>query len=352
MSKIKKFFKNPIVNMSLILLLSTGALYYTMRGDFDTVIKAVLSVNPIYYIFFASWVLMHQFIMGVILTKITRSIKPNYKYSQGFINSISTSFFNGVSPGATGGQFSLLYLNSKQGISGSESTSIMWFDFMMYQGSLSVTVFSLLLLGRKYFWDHHSDLLPFILAGFVVSVGIFVGLWAIVKFKWLYNFISNTVVKIGCKLRIIKNRDKAIENLDKQIKIFETETKKYKESPKLAVVVFTLNIIRNLMHFAFPFVVIYCIVPGATISMLLPSMTLMACIDLVDVFFIVPGAAGLTELLFDRFFAALFISVGLNVMLVSSVLLIWRFFSYYFIMIVGAITFTSFKFYHYNKTID
>lgn len=349
MDKIKRFFKNPIVNLSLIIILSAGALYYTMRSDFQSVMDAVWNVSPAYYLLFATWVLTHQFIMGVILTKITRSIKPNYKYYQGFINSITTSFFNGVSPGATGGQFSLLYINSKQGISGSESTSIMWFDFMIYQGSLSITVFTLLLLGRKYFWDHHGNLLPFILAGFIVSVGIFVGLWAIVRFTWLYNFISNVIVKLGVKFRIIKDPKKTIENLDAQIKIFETETEKYKHSKKLTGVVLFLNIIRNLMHFMFPFVVIYMIVPDATISMLLPSMTLMACIDLVDVFFIVPGAAGLTEYLFDMVFVGLFISQGLDVFLVSSVLLIWRFFSYYFIMIVGALTFAGFKFYYYNK---
>lgn len=349
MKKIKEFFKKPIVNVSLILILSVGALYITMRDDFSSVIHAVLSVHPIWYVLFAGWVLGHQYVMGVILTKITRELRPNYSYWKGFINSISTSFFNGVSPGATGGQLSLLYLNSKQGITASESSSIMWFEFMMYQGSLTITVLALLILGRQYFWNHHSNLLPFIIAGFVVSAGIFIGLWAIVKFTWMYNFITNVVIKVGVKLRIIKDKEKTLANLDKQISIFEKETDNYKHNPKLTVVVLLLNILRNLMHFAFPFVVIYTVVPKATFQMLLPSMTLMACVDLIDVFFIVPGAAGMTEYLFDLLYAGLFISMGLNDALVSSVLLIWRFFSYYFIMIFGAVTFMIFKLFHLNK---
>lgn len=348
MKKLRDFLRKPIVNLSIILILSIGALYITMRDDFFSVVKAVLSIHPLWFLVFAGWVLLHQYVMGVILTLITKSIKPSYTYLQGFINSVSTSFFNGVSPGATGGQLSLLYLNSKQGISGSDSSSIMWFEFMIYQGSLSLTVFTLLLLGRNYFWYHHANLLPFIIAGFVVSVGIFVILWAIVKFKGLYNFIAKVVVKIGLKLRLIKNKEKFINNLDAQIINFEKETENYKNNPKLTSVVLLLNIIRNLMHFAFPFVVIYIVVPNVTFEMLLPSMTLMACVDLIDVFFIVPGAAGMTELLFDTLFAGLFISMGLNVALVSSVLLIWRFFSYYFIMIFGAMTFSLFKFYHLN----
>lgn len=350
MKKIIAFFKKPLVNILLILSLSVGALYYTMRGDFNEVFQAVLSVNPIYYLLFATWVLSHQYIMGIILTLITRSIKPDYKFNQGFVNAISTSFFNGVSPGATGGQFSLLYINTKQGISGSESSSILWFDFMTYQGSLSITVFLLLVFGKDYFWDHHSNLLPFILAGFVVSVGIFVGLGALVRFKWVYNFISKLILNVGVKLRIIKDPDKAIGSLNRQIEIFENETVKFKKAKKLGVIVLTLNIIRNLMHFTFPFIVIYTVVPGATFKMLLPSMTLMACIDLIDVFFIVPGAAGLTEALFDLLYFGLFTSMGLDATLVSSVLLIWRFFSYYFIMISGAVTFLLFKLFH-SKSI-
>lgn len=349
MEKIKKVFKNPIFNMTLILVLSFGALYYTMRDDFGSVIQAVLNVHPLTYILFASWVLMHQGVMGVILTKITRSIKPEYKFKQGFINSISTSFFNGVSPGATGGQFSLLYLNSKQGITASESSSIMWFDFMVYQGSLTLTVFLLLVFGRQYFWNHHSNLLPLIIAGFIVSAGIFIGLWLVVKFSWAYNFISNVVIKVGVKLRIIKDKEKTLKNLDAQIANFEKETQHYKDSKRLGIEVLTLNIIRNLMHFAFPFVVIYTVVPESTFEMLLPSMTLMACVDLVDVFFIVPGAAGMTEFLFDKLYGDLFISMSLPSGMVSSVLLIWRFFSYYFIMIVGSLSFFGFKLYHYRK---
>ncbi len=349
MQKIKKFFKNPIVNVSLILLLSIGALYITMRDDFASVIAAVLSVHPAWYLVFAGWVLLHQFVMGVILTKITREIRPEYSYFKGFVNSISTSFFNGVSPGATGGQLSLLYLNSKQGIKPSESTSIMWFEFMIYQGSLTITVLALLVFGRKYFWNHHANLLPFIIAGFVVSAGIFIGLWAIVKFTWLYNFVTNTIIKLGTKLKFLKNPEKTLENLDKQIAIFEEGADNYKHNPKLITITLILNIVRNLMHFAFPFVVIYIVVPGATFSMLLPAMTLMSCVDLIDVFFIVPGAAGMTEYLFDLLYAGLFASMGLDVTLVSSVLLIWRFFSYYFIMIFGAVTFMIFKLVHLNK---
>lgn len=349
MKQIKKYIKNPIINMFVILSLSSLAMYLTMRDDFGSVLQAILSVHPIWYLLLGGWVLLHQFIMGWILTKVTRSIKPKYGYFQGFVNSISTSFFNGISPGATGGQLSLLYLNSKQGISTSESTSIMWFDFMVYQAALSITVFMLLVFGRNYFWNHHANLLPFILAGFVVSVGIVVGLWAINRFSWAYNFISTTGVKIASKVRIIKNRDKALKNLDKQIKNFEIQTNKYKDNPKLTAQVFILNIIRNLMHFAFPFIVIMVLVPNAKLSILLPAMTLMACIDLIDVFFIVPGAAGMTEYLFDLLYGGLFYSLGLNMALVSSVLLIWRFFSYYFIMICGSLTFMGFKIYHYQK---
>ena len=349
MKRLKNLLKNPIINLAIVLILSSLAMYLTMRDDFSSVIKAILSVHPGWYFLLGGWVLFHQFIMGWILTKITRSIKPKYGYFQGFVNSISTSFFNGISPGATGGQLSLLYLNSKQGIKTSESTSIMWFDFMVYQASLSLTVFMLLVLGKNYFWSHHANLLPFILAGFVVSVGIVVGLWAVNRFSWLYNFISTTGVRIASKLRLIKDKQKALDNLDAQIKNFEVETKRYKDNPRLTIQVFILNTIRNLMHFAFPFIVILVLVPNASVSLLLPAMTLMACIDLIDVFFIVPGAAGMTEYLFDLLYGGLFLSMGYNTALVSSVLLIWRFFSYYFIMVCGSVSFLGFKLYHYHR---
>ena len=57
-------------------------------------------------------------------------------YKQGFTNAISGTFFNGITPFSSGGQFAQVYIFNRQGITPANSASILLMAFIVYQSVL------------------------------------------------------------------------------------------------------------------------------------------------------------------------------------------------------------------------
>ena len=79
------------------------------------------------------------------------------------------SFFHGVTPSASGGQFAQVYVFKKQGVPLSDSASVLWMDFIVYQSTMIASVFILILLRFHHFYTNYSQFFLLVLLGFLVN---------------------------------------------------------------------------------------------------------------------------------------------------------------------------------------
>ena len=341
----EKIFKSYAFNILLILVFTIAALYLTIRDFVDEILLAIQSIQLGWLLIVILMAVIYHVLIGIILTQLTRMSNPQYKYRQGIANAYIAAFFHGITPSASGGQFAQIYVFNKQKVALSDAASVLWLDFIVYQSTMVVTVFVLMLFRFKYFLDSHSPLFIFVVFGFIINASIIFGLWSLARLPRFHHWVSTRGIEIGIKLRLIRNKDKSIAFMEQQIDRFQIEKARISTHKPLITKIVCLNIIRLMFYYFLPFVVM----KSLNISLLagyslLDIMALSAFVTMINAFIPIPGASGGTEATFILMFTTV---VGyINA---SATMIIWRLSNFYLIMIIGGIVFVLFKFINRNK---
>jgi uncharacterized protein (TIRG00374 family) len=341
----EKIFKSYAFNILLILVFTIVALYLTIWDFVDEILLSLQSIHWGWLIIVIFMALFYHVLIGVILTQLTRMSNPRYKYRQGIVNALIAAFFHGITPGASGGQFAQIYVFNKQKIALSDSASVLWLDYIVYQSTMVVTVFVLMLFRFKYFFDSHSPLFVFVILGFLINASIIIGLWSLARLPRLHNWVSTRGIEIGIKMRMIKNKEKSIAFMEKQIDRFQIEKAKISTHKPLITKVVLLNILRLMIYYFLPFVIIKSL--GITLLegySWLDVMALAAFVAMINAFIPIPGASGGTEATFILMFTTV-----IGYISASATMIIWRLSNFYMIMIIGGIVFVLFKFINRNQ---
>lgn len=341
----EKIFKSYAFNILLILVFTITALYLTIRDFVDEILLTLQSVQWGWLMIVLLMALFYHVMIGIIITQLTRMSNPQYKYRQGIVNAYIAAFFHGITPSASGGQFAQIYVFNKQKVALSDAASVLWLDFIVYQSTMVFTVFILMLFRFKYYFDSHSPLFIFVIFGFLINASIIVGLWALARLPRLHHWVSTRGIEIGIKLRMVKNKEKAIAFMEEQIDRFQIEKAKISTHKPLITKIVLINIVRLMFYFFLPFVVMKSL--GITLLdgySLLDVMALAAFVSMINAFIPIPGASGGTEATFILMFTTVIGYIN-----ASATMIVWRLSNFYLIMFIGGIVFVLFKFINRNK---
>lgn len=330
----KKIVKSYAFNIALVVGFTGLVLWLTLKDNYQEILSMIKGANVGWLLVIPALAILYQVIIGWILKRLTLLSNPKYKLSQGVVNAFVASFFHGVTPSASGGQFAQIYIFKKQGVRVSDSASILWMDFIIYQSTMVASVFILILLKFTYFYAHYSQFFLLVLVGFMINGAIIIGLWALVTFPKVYTWLSTKGILIGVKLHIVKDREKALANLDIQLERFASETKKLKGHRKTIILVILANFVRLFVYYIIPYFCALALNIPVDANLILDILALSSFVSMINCFIPIPGASGGTEATFILMFSTIFGSVG-----ASSIMILWRFITYYFVMILGGLTF-------------
>lgn len=334
MKTIKKLFSNTIFNIGLVIGFTALVLWMTLKDNYKEIIAMIAGAKIGWLLVIPLLAILYQVIIGWILQRLTVLSNPRYKLSQGVINAFVASFFHGVTPSASGGQFAQVYIFKKQGVRISDSASILWMDFILYQATMVFSVFVLILLRFTYFYQHYSQFFVLVLIGFLVNGTIIVGLWSLVTFPKVYTWISTKGLLLGVKLHLIKDKEKALNRLNIQLDHFDKEVKKLKNHRRTIVEVIIANFARLLLYYSIPYFCALALRIPVDNSYILDILALSSFVSMINCFIPVPGASGGTEATFILMFSTIFGHIG-----ASSIMILWRIATYYFVMILGGLIF-------------
>jgi hypothetical protein len=249
---------------------------------------------------------------------------------------IITQFFNGVTPFATGGEPMQVYMLTKSGVKVANATNIIVQEFIMYQIALVIIGFLALLLNFKYNVCSVTPILGnLIIIGFIIN--IFIGLFLLfVSFsKRFSGFVVKMGLKIGTKLKIIKNVEKTTNSWNEKLEEYNESGTLLKQNKSLFLNCVLLNFASLIIFYMIPYFVFLSL--GYDIGFLQVFVS-SAFILLIGNFVPIPGGSGGIEFGFLEFFKTFLPSGPLK-----SGLIIWRGITYYLGIIVGGISFGFFK---------
>ncbi len=306
----------------------------TLIGLFDkslvNVVDALKSINCTFIVLGFVSVLMFWLTDGLLLHHITTYIYGKTSFFVSLRAGIIGLYYGALTPFASGGQpMQVVYMNGKD-IPYGPSMCIVAVKFIVYEISMCVFYIGAMLFRGAYFFSNYRQVFWLTTLGFVINLAAVILIAFIMADKKIPYKIGYGAVKLLNKIKIIKKPEKAYHTIDNTIEEFHESTeyiKKYKGKVAVSVLISVVNL---FFLFAIPYFIYIAF--GHNQKSLIDLVTMQSFLSLAVSFFPLPGASGASEGGFYLFFAAYFTKVP-----VFIAMLIWRFISYYSILIFGAI---------------
>ncbi len=336
-------FKKLFMNMAFILLFGGIVSYFVLKDNVSAVLVLLQHADAVRFGVVVGSVLLSQGILGLILKQLTCLSKTDYTWKEGLINGLVASFFHGITPGASGGQVAQMVIFKKQHVPLSDSASILWMDFILYQSSMVLTVFVLFLLRFHEFFAYRKSLSVLIILGFFVNAAVILGLWMLAHMKKFYTWISTKGLEIGVFFHLIHDREQALLKLNEQLERFASEVVRLKSHRRVIVQVMMLNAVRQVVLYSVPALCAWTLGIKIQFCQWIDMMALSSFVAMVNCFLPIPGSSGGTEATFVSLFSILFTKAE-----ATSIMFLWRFASFYLILIIGGLTFLMQKFHNHG----
>lgn len=280
---------------------------------------------------------------AVVTLIYVRSKYENFSFIEALKVAFVGVFFSAITPSSTGGQPMQLYLMSKKNISVGFGSACMTQKFIVYQIVMTAVSVIAVITRFNYFSDAFTNIWStlFIIFGFTVQLAM-TALFLLVSFSHkVTNKLINLIYKIMKKFKFIKNPEKKVERLHKEVDMFHDTNKQLFSSVKRLVVIYALVFIQVILILSIPYL-IYIAFGMAPIARAAGQPPLSfydsICIQSFVLFTAnlipLPGASGGAELAFTMYFGSFF-KIG-AISKIKPAILMWRFITYYGAILISA----------------
>ncbi len=325
--------KNIKRNTIIILVVTVIVLYFALKDQFVQVFETLLRVD-LKYILVAILLYFLYIFLRALVNYVSIGDKKKVSLKEAFKHNIITQFFNGITPFSTGGQPMEVYMLHEHGIRSTRATNIIMQNFIFYQVALVLFGFCAVIYNKI---SLAIPLNPFfrglVILGFIINTSVALLLFFVAASKKFTKKVVFFFLKLGAKVKLVKNLEKQKEVWEDRLEDFHHYTKELKEKKALFLFGVLTNFVSLFCFYAIPLFIVYSLHDFTSIH-LLETLTASAYVLVMGSFVPIPGASGGIEYGFAFLFGKF-----LKGSRMSVVLLIWRFITYYLGMIVGAICF-------------
>ncbi len=328
----KKNTKN-FINALLLIGITVLVLYFSLKDDFHAIIDQLKNIHTGWLLVAFVLVILYWVLRSKAIHIFTKQIVPKTRYLSSFQLMLRTQFFNAVTPFATGGQPYQVYHLVKDGMKITSATSVIIQNFIVYQIAIVFLGLVAVLANHTFSLFAKNILLQRLVGlGFIINTSVIVILFLVAFSKKLNKKLIHLGITVLTKLRIVRNKEKKLEEWDEYInKFHQSASVLLKNKKEFAYTIF-LNLLACCLLYSIPVVLLYA--TGDYQSFILPqAIVTSAYVMLIGSFVPIPGGSGGLEFGFVSFYGN-FIH-GSKLM---AIMLLWRFVTYYFGMFVGAIS--------------
>jgi len=246
-------------------------------------------------------------------------------------------YYDEITPLATGGQPFQIYELTKAGISGVHASGVILIKYFIYQAAFFLygllSLAAILIAGVQFTVPQY---ILFIIALFINALIPFTVYYLAVQNKSTSKLIS-FFLRIGEKLKIVKNKEAAMEKVNNTVSEFSNAFNLLKNDSKQVGKLIILTLIEAGLYLSIPFVVYLSYNPAivsdpAFLKIMIKYITMFIFIYFVMSIFPLPGGSGAAEFGFKWFLGSFFLSGS-----VSIAIILWRGITYYMPIFVGFI---------------
>ena len=335
--RLKKILNFVFIFGTLGVVLLIGVNGEEMSGA----VNALKSVAPLWIalcaVAYGGYVLMDALSVHYYLRKQGYPITVGYA----LYVAICGLYYSNITPGATGGQPMQVYYLTKRNVPIGIGTSALTVKFFSFQFMLAVYSTVLWIAYGSYVAACVGSNMWILIVGYVynmfsVSLVVLMAInkrlvWAIIKL----------LVRIGAKFRLCKHPEATLTKWEDVLDTFHSSVMSLREHPGELMVQLLIGGAQLIALMTVTFFIYKGFeLTGASYGQII---TMAMLLYVSAAYTPLPGASGAQEGVFALYFANIFPS-GIRFM----ALLLWRFFTYYISLIIGAIV-TVVKGFHPDK---
>ncbi|MGN0479853.1 MAG: YbhN family protein [Hominenteromicrobium sp.] len=238
-------------------------------------------------------------------------------------------YYSYITPSSTGGQPAQILYLLRDKVSAGNSAAVLFVKFFAYQFSFVLCSILSLVYMYPVLKAESSNLIPIILLGIGIN-----GLWIIV-IPLLFcapvlHGLCGLAVRLLEKCRFLKKRALFIGKVRTFESDFTSYALKFRSKMRYVLLAVLLSVPQVILQMS----VLYVVFRAFACDVPYPELLCMQTMLQASVCFVpLPGASGAQEFGFTMFFKSYFASTDV----LYTAVLVWRFFTYYLIVILGAL---------------
>lgn len=320
-----------VANIIVLALVTCLVLYFSLKDNFNTIINEIINVNIFWLVISFLLALSFWFFKAIATTRIANIFKKDYSIKQGMRLVLETNFFHAITPFAVGGQPYEIYSLKKSKLKITEATNVSIVNFIVYQIALVLLGIIAIVYNHHFVLLKENDLLKnLVVIGFLVNFIVIVALFLLTCTKKINKILMKFIIKVLNKIHIVKNKDEKIKQFNEYLNEFHQGAKILLHDKKLFIKLIFVHFIGLISSYLIPLTLAYAM--GISSYTGIEAIVLSSYVMLIGAFVPIPGGTGGLEYGFMTFYGSFIKGSKLN-----AIMLLWRFITYYFAMILGAI---------------
>lgn len=324
--------KTKRVGEILFFIAVMGLTFYAIlyKKDMNEMFRAVRGMQPICGVLATllgiAFVCLEGIMIWYLLSSMhgTSSLKRCIEYS--FIG----FFYSGITPSATGGQPMQLYYMKKDGNSISDSSVVLMTVALIYKFVLVLIGVALLVFWNQPLQQYLGSYFYLYLLGIGLNIILVVIIWAVMVCPKVIRRLIEGVEHLLVRLHIWKPSTARMEKIDGFIEGYQEAVHFLKENPGKVAVVTVLTVVQRSTVFILTYVIYrgFGLHGAEAFTVVALQASVYIAVDMLPI----PGAQGITELMYQ----AVFLQIFLGKFLVPS-MLVCRAVNFYFLLVLSLI---------------
>ena len=320
------------LNVLVLVAITVLVLYFSLKDDFHNIVNQIMNINVWLLIIAFLMVVTYWLLRSKAVSIFTKKFSPKTTYWSSLQMMVRTQFFNAVTPFATGGQPYQVYHLIKDGISGTVSTSIIIQNFIVYQIAMVFLGMVAVICNQTFgIFEGNVLLRNLVTLGFIINTAVIIVLFIVAFSRKMNKKLIHLGITILTKLKLVKDKEKKLKEWDEYIYNFHKSAQILLENKFDFFLTILCNLVALCCLYSIPYVLLCATGDFTSFSLPIAIMT-SAYVMLIGSFVPIPGGSGGLEYGFVSFYGT-FIT-GSKLM---AIMLLWRFVTYYFGMIVGSV---------------
>lgn len=323
-----------VISTITLIILTIIVFYFLVKDNYNDIINSITHANFIFLFLAILLYIIYTILQAIPFYNFAKI--HNYKINFSFFIYliVATNFFNGITPLATGGQPLQVYSMHKKKISTLDATNIVIENFIIFQfAAVFLGIISLIINASFHLFNTSPLINNLTIIGFILN---FTLLLFVILVSFNKTFIQNIIyfiINVLYKLRIIKDKDKQKEKWQKTCSEFYENFKILLKNKKILIINTLILLVAFIIYYSIPLCIIYSLGISSNITLVI-TIIISSYVFLASSYLPVPGATGGMEYAFLGYFKNFITGFKLN-----SLLIIWRFITYYLPLLVGGIAF-------------